>query len=100
MSKIQSQQGQAHGIGVHKMSQSKVSVGDWIIVGDANINAYVFNVRSDTEVAAGYYQNGAKAIKEDFFWDGNRWQFKSEGPCGSYLKGHEAAIVINGPCRN
>jgi hypothetical protein len=79
------------------MSNPVVEVGNWISIGDNNINAYVFYVHTETEVAAGYYQNKEKAIKEEFVWDGNNWQFKHSGPSGTYLKGHEATIVINGP---
>lgn len=82
------------------MSDSKVKKGDWITVGSSNISAYVFNVISDTEVSAGYYQNQSKAIKEDFVWDGNAWQFKHQGPNGSYLRGDEEAIVKRGPWRS
>jgi len=82
------------------MSNSKVKKGDWIIVGSSRISAYVFNVTSDTEVSAGYYQNQSKAIKEDFLWDGESWQFKHQGPNGSYLRGEEEAIVKRGPRRN
>lgn len=81
------------------MSETKVKKGEWITVGSSKINAYIFHVFSDTEVSAGYYQNGSKAIKEDFIWDGETWQFKYSGPCGSYLNGQEAAIVKKGPAQ-
>lgn len=81
------------------MSNSKVKEGDWITVGSSNMNAYVFHVLSDTEVSAGYYQNQSKAIKEDFVWDGESWQFKYQGPNGSYLRDQEEAIVKIGPPR-
>lgn len=79
------------------MSKTIVKEGEWIKVGSSKINAYVFHVFSDTEVSAGYYQNGSKAIKEDFVWDGEAWQFKYSGPSGSYLRDQEAAIVKKGP---
>jgi hypothetical protein len=81
------------------MAKPSVKVGDWIKVGQNRIDAYVFNIISDTMVSAGYYQNNAKAIKEEFVWDGETWQFENEGPCGSYLSGSDAAIVKNGPPR-
>lgn len=74
--------------------------GDWIKVGDSRIDAYVFHVISETEVSAGYYQNRSKAIKEDFVWDGETWQFKHQAQNGSYLHGSDEAIVKNGPPRN
>jgi hypothetical protein len=81
------------------MSNTNVKKGDWISVGISNINAYVLHVFSETEISAGYYQNHLKAIMEDFVWDGERWQFKYSGPNGSYLRGHEEAIVKMGPPR-
>lgn len=81
------------------MSTAKVKEGDWITVGPSYISAYVFHVFSDTEVSAGYYQNQSKAIKEYFVWDGGYWQFKFQGPNGSYLRGEEEAIVKRGPPR-
>jgi len=74
-----------------------VKVNTWITVGESNIHAYVFTVRSETEVSAGYYQNKAKEVKEDFVWDGACWNFKGSGVSASYLRGHDAAIVRNGP---
>ena len=81
------------------MGNVKVKKGDWITVGSSNISAYVFNVISGTEVSAGYYQNQSKAIKENFVWDGETWQFKYHGPNGSYLRDEEEAIVKRGPRR-
>ena len=81
------------------MSIPMVKEGDWITVGDSNVDAYVFHVHSETEVSAGYYQNRSKQIKEDFVWDGEYWQFKYQGPNGSYLRGREEAIVKRGPPR-
>lgn len=74
-----------------------VNVGDWIKVGSSNMDAYVFCVRSEVEVAAGYYQNRLKAIKDDFVWNGQTWQFKDDTPNGSYLRGSDASLVKRGP---
>ncbi|KID56846.1 hypothetical protein JF50_13185 [Pseudoalteromonas luteoviolacea] len=82
------------------MKSSKVNAGDWIKVGETGIDAYVFHVHSEDEISAGYYQNKEKAIREDFVWDGQRWQFKTMMPCGLYLRGHDATIVKNGPYFN
>lgn len=53
----------------------------------------------DEYISVGYYQNRAKTIKEEAIWDGERWQFKSSGPNGSYLRGEEEAAVKRGPSR-
>ena len=37
----------------------------------------------DVEVV--YHQNGLKGIKEDAVWDGDYWQFRQNGPGGSYV---------------
>jgi len=74
-----------------------INKGQWVKVGENNIDAYVFNVISDTEISAGYYQNRLKAIKEEFVWDGKRWNFKNSGPSGSYLSGADEALVKRGP---
>ncbi|WP_229653033.1 hypothetical protein, partial [Vibrio parahaemolyticus] len=74
-----------------------VKVGDWIQVGENKINAYVFHIFDSKNISAGYYQNRMKAIKDDFLWDGEAWQFKYSGPSGSYLKGSEEMIVKQGP---
>lgn len=75
-----------------------LSTGTWIKVGkNQNIDAYVFRVDSDTEIFAGYYQNGAKAIGEDFVWNGAFWDFKYSTPSGSYLRGERERLVKKGP---
>ncbi|EPC7293535.1 hypothetical protein [Vibrio vulnificus] len=74
-----------------------VKVGDWIQVGENKINAYVFHIFDSKNISAGYFQNRMKAIKDDFLWDGEAWQFKYSGPSGSYLKGSEEMIVKQGP---
>jgi hypothetical protein len=71
--------------------------GQWIRVGNNDIDAYVFQVISSTEILAGYYQNKTKAIKEEFFWNGKKWDFKNSGPSGSYLNGSDEALVKRGP---
>lgn len=76
---------------------SKVKISDWISVGESRIPAYVFRVISDTEVYAGYYQDGLKPIGEDFTFDGCFWRFKNNGPSGTYLRGIRAAVVKRGP---
>ena len=83
------------------MEQSKVSAEDWIFIRSENgfggVDGYVFSVSPDGELSVGYYQNDAKAIKESVIWKDDRWQFKSSGPNGSYLRGNDATIVKNGP---
>jgi len=74
-----------------------ISKGQWITVGENNIDAYVFQVISNTEILAGYYQNRIKAIKEEIVWDGSKWRFKNSGPSGSYLRGADEALVKRGP---
>lgn len=81
------------------MDNPDVKEGDWITVGSSNTDAYVFHVVSTNEVSAGYYQNRSKAIKENFVWDGESWQFKNHGACGSYLRGSDEVIVKRGPPR-
>jgi hypothetical protein len=76
-----------------------VAVGSWITIGDALIDAHVFGVHQDGSLEIGYYQNRAKAIKEDVIWDGKRWQFRHTGPVGSYLTGIDEALVKRGPLR-
>ncbi|MGJ8690494.1 MAG: hypothetical protein ACSHXZ_13355 [Gammaproteobacteria bacterium] len=74
-----------------------ITKGQWIKVGESNIDAYIFQVLSYTEILAGYYQNRTKAIKEEFVWDGSRWSFKNSSPSGSYLRGADEALVKRGP---
>lgn len=76
---------------------STIKFGDWIYVGESRILAHVFRIVSDTEVHAGYLQNGSKAIGEDFTWDGHFWRFKDDGPNGTYLTDSDARIVKRGP---
>ena len=81
------------------MKPDKVEKGDWIRVGENGIDGYVRYVFSDTELDVGYYQNNLKAIGEDVVWNekDGRWDFKHDGPNGSYLQGQEERIVIEGP---
>ncbi len=77
-----------------------VRIGDWISVGESGISALVFDVFSDKEVAAGYLQNNVKAVKDDFTWDGNIWQFKYKQPSGFVLDPYETSLVKKGPIIN
>ncbi|MEZ0208675.1 MAG: hypothetical protein ACAH17_00660 [Candidatus Paceibacterota bacterium] len=79
------------------MDVPTVKEGEWIVIGSGNLKGYVFNKNSDGSLAVGYYQNHTKAIKEDVIWNGTHWKFKYDGPNGSYLSGHEEAIVKQGP---
>jgi len=74
--------------------QPVVTEGQWIRIG--SIDALVMLVGNDY-ISVGYYQNHAKAIKEDAVWNGNGWEFKYSGPNGIYLFGHEEAAVKRGP---
>jgi hypothetical protein len=79
------------------MNQPQIQKGQWIKVGENEIDGYVIDVYSDGSLGVGYYQNRIKAIKEEVVWDGARWKFKNVGPNGSYLRNPEAAIVKRGP---
>lgn len=79
------------------MSSEMIKENEWIYVGDNRIPAYVINIISATEVSAGYYQNSAKTIKEEFILKNGQWEFKSSGPSGSYLSGSLESIVKRGP---
>ena len=81
------------------MRPDKVKKGDWIKVGANRTDGYVRYVFSETELNVGYYQNRIKAIGEDVVWNekDGRWEFKSDGPNGSYLHGQEERIVKEGP---
>lgn len=79
------------------MNEEGIKIGQWITVGESNIDAYVFQVISKTEILAGYYQNRTRAIKEEFVWNGSVWNFKNSGPSGSYLHGADEALVKRGP---
>ncbi|MHB0918749.1 MAG: hypothetical protein ACYC1G_13340 [Thiobacillus sp.] len=77
-------------------SQPYVKVGEWISV--SGVAGLVMGVFPEY-LTVGYYQNQAKAIKEEVVWDGAHWKFKSSGPDGSYLHGLEEAAVKRGPPR-
>jgi len=82
------------------MNREKVNAGDWIYVGKSRIPAYVIKVLTDTKVSAGYYQNNFKAIKENFLWNGEKWEFETSGISVQYLRGDLEAIVKRGPSRS
>ena len=77
-----------------------VKEGEWIAVGNPRagytVSGLVMGVYSDY-ITVGYYQNRAKAIKEDVVWVADHWEFKCSGPSGSYLRGEEEAVVKCGP---
>jgi len=81
-------------------NRPSVKEGEWIAIGDPRsgniVSGLVMGVYSD-HIAVGYYQNNAKAIKEDVVWVGDHWKFKYSGPNGSYLHGAEEAAVKRGP---
>lgn len=79
------------------MNAPEVHKGKWIVIGTGSLNGYVIDVHSDGSLGVGYYQNRTKAIKEDVIWNGTHWQFKLEGPNGSYLRVQEEEIVKRGP---
>jgi hypothetical protein len=76
--------------------QPVVRPGDWICIG-SSLPAYVFSISTDGSAQVGYMQHGIKAIKEPAIWNGFSWEFKYQGPNGSYLRGQDAAIVKSGP---
>lgn len=73
-----------------------VKENTWIRLA-SGIDAYVFNVISETKLSIGYYQNNLKAVKENVLWKNNQWEFETSGPSGSYLRGADEAIVKRGP---
>jgi len=77
------------------MEISKINAGQWIMVSNS-IDAYVFTVINETELLVGYLQNGLKAIKEKVVFIDGKWEFKSSGPNGSYLRGQEEALIKRG----
>lgn len=77
-------------------SQPDVKVGEWISV--SGVDGLVMGVFPEF-LAVGYYQNHAKAVKEDVIWRNDRWEFRSSGPDASYLRGAEEAAVKRGPPR-
>ena len=84
------------------MEPPEVKEHSWIKLGPNEpgrdrLDAYVLRVYSPSKLSVGYYQNQLKAIKEDVIWTGTHWKFEIDGPCGSYLRGHEEAIVKRGP---
>lgn len=79
------------------MNAPEVHKCQWIVIGTGSLNGYVIDVHSDGSLGVGYYQNRTKAIKEDVIWNGTHWQFKHDGPDGSYLRDQEEAIVKRGP---
>ena len=79
------------------MNPPEVKEKTWITFGVNNLNGYVLRVFSDTEIEVGYDQNDLKAIGENVVWTGERWDFKSQGPGGRYLRGSEERIVKEGP---
>lgn len=74
----------------------KVTAHQWIKIG-SSLDGYVFSVNSDGSLEVGYYQHKLKAIKETVVWNGVAWEFKIQGPNGSYLRGADEAIVKRGP---
>lgn len=84
------------------MKPPEVIESTWIKLGPQErgydrTDAYVLKVLSPTKLSVGYHQNRLKAIKEDVIWTGTHWEFEIKGPCGSYLRGNEEAIVKRGP---
>jgi hypothetical protein len=72
-----------------------VAPGQWIHIG-SSIDGYVFSINGDGSLQVGYYQNKLKAIKETVVWNGTVWDFKFQGPNGSYLHGTEEALLNAG----
>ena len=84
------------------MEPPEVREQSWIKLGPNEpgrdlIDAYVLHVYSPTRLSVGYYQGKLKAIKEDVVWTGTHWKLEIDRACGSYLRGHEEAIVKRGP---
>ena len=84
------------------MKPDKIEKGDWIKVGVNGTDGFVRYIFSETELNVGYYQNKRKAIGEDVVWNekDGRWDFKCDGPNGSYLQGLEERIVKEGPFKS
>ena len=94
MSKERPASGRQHERGA--MNRPDVQEGQWIKIGANRIDGLVIDIFPTGDLGVGYYQSG-KAIKEDVTWKGDHWDFRYFGPCGSYLRGHEAEIVKKGP---
>lgn len=83
------------------MSQPEVKLHEWIEV--SNRPACVLRTHDDGGIFVGYCQYRGtkrskpwKAVGEEIVWKNNEWQFKSSGPDGTYLRGKEERIVIDG----
>ena len=81
------------------MNAPQIAQGQWIKIGAHGLDGVVFDIHRDGSLSVGYVQNQLKAIKEDVIWDGDRWQFATSGPGGSYLRGAEEVLVKRGPAR-
>lgn len=78
------------------LNRPEVSERQWIYM-SSGTPGYVFQVNGDGSLEVGYYQQRLKAIKETVVWRGSGWEFKESGPCGSYLRGEDEALVKRGP---
>jgi hypothetical protein len=81
---------------IKDMEMPNVRVGEQIKMGNhfGAPKADVVRVYTDEEkksfhsgdVEVIYLQNGLKKIKEDAVWNGEEWEFKNDGPSGSYVR--------------
>lgn len=61
--------------------------GDWVLVGHGKaVEAVVVQVYAagNAQCEVVYRDDRGRAINEDVKWDGERWTFVSDGPCGGY----------------
>ena len=63
----------------------KVGPGQWVHVGPAHLGrpAVVCDVH-EAHIEVVYLDDKNMAINEDVVWDGEKWKFKHNGPCGGY----------------
>lgn len=65
------------------MINSSVKEYDEIRVGNST-RAIVCATYSEKNRCEVVYLSRNRAINEDVVWDGNNWQFVTQGPCGGY----------------
>lgn len=80
------------------MIRPAVKSYDWIVVGQKD--AVVCNVLKDSEqIEIVYLDDKDKAINEDVRWNGSRWEFVNQSPCGGYADNNSRLSVFVGILR-
>lgn len=78
------------------MEKPTIQPSDWIEIGKRNsiglaknaVVCQVYEDRSYADLAAVYFSEMGKAMKENFFWQDGHWEFKIKGPNGLYADNH------------